>query len=498
MKEKKGIDLSVRENALASMNKTAMIGYFIMNIILLAAYALEVVKKARTPLSYGIFALLCVCPMIIAFVMFMKNKSSNVVRYVFAIGFAVMYAYVMFTSSTDMAFCYVIVIFVLLMVYMDIKILTILGASALLVNIIRVVVKAMNGELVGAALTEAEIIIACLLLTGAYVILALKVINKINKANVEKAEDEKAQSEVLLKTTLEVADNMNICINKAFDETGTLKVAIAGTQKEMIRLTEDAGENVAAISKQNDSTERIHEYVKDVESVVKSITTEVKEAEQYIEANSTVMDDLLHQVNTSETSGNLVVEKMNVLRDCADQMQDIMGLISSIARQTGMLALNASIEAARAGEAGRGFAVVASEISDLSAQTNVATNDINTLIESIVSSVAEVSESMESLLESNRLQSGYIDDTAGNLEKIRSSAEGVVNGVESLKELVDKVTEENKNVEINAESVKVVTDKVVSGADSTLESCLINLASIEKVVEIMEVIKEDATKLQGE
>jgi len=56
MKEKKGIDLSVRENALASMNKTAMIGYFIMNIILLAAYALEVVKKARTPLSYGIFA----------------------------------------------------------------------------------------------------------------------------------------------------------------------------------------------------------------------------------------------------------------------------------------------------------------------------------------------------------------------------------------------------------------------------------------------------------
>jgi len=265
MKEKKGIDLSVRENALASMNKTAMIGYFIMNIILLAAYALEVVKKARTPLSYGIFALLCVCPMIIAFVMFMKNKSSNVVRYVFAIGFAVMYAYVMFTSSTDMAFCYVIVIFVLLMVYMDIKILTILGASALLVNIIRVVVKAMNGELVGAALTEAEIIIACLLLTGAYVILALKVINKINKANVEKAEDEKAQSEVLLKTTLEVADNMNICINKAFDETGTLKVAIAGTQKEMIRLTEDAGENVAAISKQNDSTERIHEYVKDVE-----------------------------------------------------------------------------------------------------------------------------------------------------------------------------------------------------------------------------------------
>lgn len=67
---------------------------------------------------------------------------------------------------------------------------------------------------------------------------------------------------------------------------------------------------------------------------------------------------------------------ISALAASADQVGQIVELISSIAQRTNLLALNASIEAARGGEAGRGFAVVASEVKELATQTSRATDEI--------------------------------------------------------------------------------------------------------------------------
>ena len=69
-------------------------------------------------------------------------------------------------------------------------------------------------------------------------------------------------------------------------------------------------------------------------------------------------------------------ETISTLAASADQVGQIVELISSIAQRTNLLALNASIEAARGGEAGRGFAVVASEVKELATQTSRATEEI--------------------------------------------------------------------------------------------------------------------------
>ena len=208
------------------------------------------------------------------------------------------------------------------------------------------------------------------------------------------------------------------------------------------------------------------------------------------------MNRLLEQVKNSESSSALVAEEMKNLKENAGEMQNIMGLISSVANQTGMLALNASIEAARAGEAGRGFAVVASQISNLAAQTNTATGDINSLIGNISKSIEEVTAAMEKLLESSRLQNEFVGETAANFEKIHSNTQGISEQASYLKETVDAVADANKHVVESIENVSAVTQEVTASANETLESCNMNLESIARVAGIMEQLGAEAGKLQ--
>ena len=195
-------DLSVKSIAMAGTNKTAIIGMVIMNIVLAAAYAIELIKDARSLGSYLVIVAFCVLPCVFAAVLYLRKKDSMAIQYIFAIGFALLYGYVMFTTSTNLTFCYVIVAYVILMVFKDTRMLLGLSAWAIVVNVVLIVRKAAAGNLVGAELTESEIIIACLVLTSVFSVLALKKINQINQANIDRAEAERQQSEAFYRRRL--------------------------------------------------------------------------------------------------------------------------------------------------------------------------------------------------------------------------------------------------------------------------------------------------------
>ncbi|MBO5326479.1 MAG: hypothetical protein J6A80_09665 [Lachnospiraceae bacterium] len=490
------VDLSIKKNADISRNKTALICMTVTTLLLAAAYFLEVLKDARTIGDYAILAATCLIPPIIGWIMYKIKKDNAIIRYVLGVGFLVFYSYLMFNTTSALAFCYIAVAFIVLIVYVDMKLSIVMSVYAFILNVAVIAKMALTDGLTPEQVSNTEIQIAFLIFMSVFGIVSISKVAQIGKETAAKADLQRDQSEKLLQTTMEVATSITENIQMAAGESETLGKAIEATKYAMEDLSGGAADTAAAIAEQQCSTEEIDGYIKGVGASTEEIVTEIGNTEESISVADGVMNELLEQVKVSEEKGALVAKEMDELKEYADKMVTIVNLISKVARQTSMLALNASIEAARAGEAGKGFAVVAGEISDLAAQTNHATDDINNLIANVGKSLDEVVVAVDELLASNQNQNEFVGQTAEHFREIGNSARKISEQAVQLKEAVESASAANSAVVESIQNVSAVTEEVSASAIATLESCDQNQESIQKLAEIMESLREEAARLQ--
>lgn len=494
---KQKLDLSNLVNAESSRNKTAIIGVAIMNIILTFAYLMEVVKGARGIASYLVVVVLCLGPTLACILRYRKKQNTRSIRYIGGLGFLALYSYIMFTTSTDLAFCYVIVMYVIVMVFGDLRFSVIMGVYAFVLNVTVLGWKMATTGLKPEQITNAEIMLACIILTTVFGIMAVRKITEINTANLNCAREEQEKAGALLETTLGVAAQITEDIEIAFEATGTLRDSMDVTKTAMDNLNNGTVQVAQAIEEQRQDTERINQYIQEVEGATDTMAFSLMESQEALAEGQRVMKQLQQQVGNSEEYSSLVAKEMDELKVYADQMQMVMKLISNVAKQTGLLALNASIEAARAGEAGRGFSVVATEISSLASQTSEATGDIDTLIDSITRSVEKVGDAVEALIESNKLQHEYVGAAADSYVSVGEHTTEIASQAECLQTQVMAVSGANEKIISQIENVSAITQEVTAAAEETLTTCNENVDSIAKVMNVMNSLSQQAEVLRS-
>jgi len=162
--------------------------------------------------------------------------------------------------------------------------------------------------------------------------------------------------------------------------TDTLDRSSTKQHTSICQITKDSKLMQEEIEKTDQDIQNAKERLDEANSNLQNIGTKIAHFSQNVE-------------QTAEIE-NSMSAKLNELTHSAEEIKNILTVISDIADQTNLLALNAAIEAARAGEHGRGFAVVADEVRKLAERTQKSLAEIQGSVNVVVQSINDASDSM--------------------------------------------------------------------------------------------------------
>ncbi len=277
----------------------------------------------------------------------------------------------------------------------------------------------------------------------------------MHEAEISRQEAESARQEGLQEASRQLSSLVKGLAGHVDVLRGRLDQAAAGADGQY----RSSQENAQAMTSMNESVRAVAESAAAAAAGSAHAREMAMNGQQVVVGVSESISEVNHSAEALKAS-------LNSLGDKAEGIGHIMGVITDIADQTNLLALNAAIEAARAGEAGRGFAVVADEVRKLAEKTMNATKEVDNVVKAIQVGTRDNIRMME--------------DTARIVE---STTELAKQAGESLREIV-------KTVEESALQVDNITGVSRSQSDISV--------GITGNIESVGNVAEETSRLMGE
>lgn len=241
--------------------------------------------------------------------------------------------------------------------------------------------------------------------------------------------------------SLENADQAILSIEKVIRGAGS---QVEGSQQSAVAIEEMAI-----------GIQRIAESAGTVNQHAQNVCGEIAGGDLVVEGS-------MEMIRKVEEVVGRAADRMRALELKTEEINEVVGYISSIAAQTNILSLNASIEAARAGEHGKGFAVVAGEVKKLAEQTTRATIEIAEKLSDIQTSASQTGQAvMDGIEEVHR--------SVSQMEQVKQVFDSVTDAVQSMSGQIEEVSAATEQLSASAEQISASMDEIVAISRESLE-----------------------------
>ncbi|HEY9578066.1 MAG TPA: methyl-accepting chemotaxis protein [Pseudobacillus sp.] len=291
-------------------------------------------------------------------------------------------------------------------------------------------------------------------------------------------------------------------IIKTVSETSELVAAsseeLSASAEQSSRAGESVSTNIQELAKgssrQLQSVEESTKIINEMAGYAEKITMNAEQVSQKVAQTSDMssegkqsIEKVVQQMNSINENVTGLGISIRGLSESSSEIGRINEVITAIAAQTNLLALNAAIEAARAGEAGKGFAVVADEVRKLAEQSAASAEQITSLIQVIQNNTGQTLQSMKSAATEVEAGLTVVQEAGESFEKIEQSIHEVVSQIKDVASAINELSSGTIQVATSMNIVKDVAEESAASNES------VSIATKEQLVSMDEISTASST-----